>query len=106
MCGKGVQFVRVIFLDIDGVLNRRADWNRLYSLNDACIRSFLAFAKKRHASVVLTSSWRNGFDVKVPENSSEPVRRLLKKLEAGGVCVTDCSRGFVNDRKIKFVRRR
>lgn len=51
----------LIFLDIDGVLNRQKEWKKPYTLNIINIERFCAFAKKNQGKVILTSSWRSGF---------------------------------------------
>lgn len=51
-----------IFLDVDGVLNTKADWARkVYSLNGKCVSAFCRLVM--HVSgpkIVLSSTWRNG----------------------------------------------
>ena len=54
----------VIFLDVDGVLNRKSDWVRPFSLNSSCVQMFVKLVRKlekREAvEIVLSSSWRAG----------------------------------------------
>lgn len=54
----------VIFLDVDGALNRKADWVRPFSLNQTCVQVFVQLVRKleKHGGVeiVLSSSWRAG----------------------------------------------
>ena len=78
-----------IFLDIDGVLNTSSQWKRMYQLDDECIARFSAYARTLAAPsrirIVLTSSWKNGFD---PAGRHSPqVQELLGKLAANGLSV-------------------
>ena len=34
-----------IFLDIDGVLNCKADWNKPYTINNKCLDNFIGLCK-------------------------------------------------------------
>ena len=57
-----------IFLDIDGVLNCKADWNKPYTINNKCLDNFVKLCKdlsKKYGvvKIVLTSSWKEGFDI-------------------------------------------
>ncbi len=54
-----------IFLDIDGVLNRKSDWRNPFTLNGECVSAFFKFLERaKHiygdAVIVLSSSWRLG----------------------------------------------
>lgn len=57
-----------IFLDIDGVLNTESDWRRPFTLNKKCVGAFLGYIqelrknKKDEVSIILTSSWKTGFN--------------------------------------------
>ena len=51
-----------IFLDIDGVLNKKSNWKTPYYLNAENINNFKAFLKTvNNPKIVLISSWRKGF---------------------------------------------
>lgn len=70
--------MKAIFLDIDGVLNTQADWSKMYTLNPLCMSEFMAYAKRcMPVAVVLTSSWRKGYDGFESEKNSEPIQRLI-----------------------------
>ncbi len=73
----------LLFLDIDGVLNTSAQWKRMYSLNDDCIARFADYVHSlpsEEAKIILTSSWKNGFD---PAGRHSPqIRELIDKLDA------------------------
>ena len=71
-----------IFLDIDGVLNTSAQWKRMYQLDNGCIARFneyiRALSTKGSVRIILTSSWKNGFD---PAGHHTPqIQALIAKL--------------------------
>lgn len=71
-----------IFLDIDGVLNTSAQWKRMYQLDNGCIAQFTDYmrmlATKGNVKIILTSSWKNGFD---PAGHHTPqIQALIAKL--------------------------
>ncbi len=53
-----------IFLDIDGVLNMESEWRVPYHLNNSCISvlNLLIESAKEDVHIVLSSTWRAGFD--------------------------------------------
>ena len=77
-----------LFLDIDGVLNTSAQWKRMYSLNDECIAHFADYVHtlpSKEAKIILTSSWKNGFD---PAGHHSPqIKELIKKLATHGLSI-------------------
>lgn len=73
-----------IFLDIDGVLNRKLDWQRMFTFNNACLNNFdsllgyLCNKQKYTVKIILTSTWRTGFC----ENNTDifaPLIQILNK---------------------------
>lgn len=77
-----------LFLDIDGVLNTSAQWKRMYSLNDECIAHFADYVHSLpsdDAKIILTSSWKNGFD---PAGRHSPqIKELIEKLAVHGLSI-------------------
>ena len=72
-----------IFLDVDGVLNRARDWERmLFPLNLECIRWFgetvKALREQYEVHLILSSSWRDGFQLR--GTHSRQVAELVQKL--------------------------
>lgn len=68
-----------IFLDVDGVLNTKTQWKRMYQLDRRCIERFGAFAKSLgDCRVVLSSTWRGGFSE--DGNHAQHVRELISEL--------------------------
>jgi len=51
----------VIFLDLDGVINCRADWVHPYSIRPRCVKALAKLVKSLNADIVLTSSWKTGW---------------------------------------------
>ena len=76
-----------IFLDVDGVLNKSSKWKRMFHLDDECIACFARYAKrispKSSPKVVLTSTWKNGFQH--DGNHSSPVMELVSRLREYGI---------------------
>jgi len=78
-----------IFLDVDGVLNTKADWARkLYSLNSRCVGSFCTLLSSLNdPKVVLSSTWRNG--IAMDGTTAVHIDDLLKALEPAGIKTLD-----------------
>ena len=74
-----------IFLDVDGVLNTSDQWKRMYQLDKKCVSRFAEYAKtlKGNVRVILTSSWKNGFD---PAGKHTPqIQTLIDSLASHGI---------------------
>ena len=74
-----------IFLDIDGVLNTSDQWKRMYQLDKKCVSRFTEYAKALQGAVriILTSSWKNGFD---PTGKHTPqIQALIDSLASHGI---------------------
>lgn len=69
-----------IFLDIDGVLNTYNDFSKKpYTLNKECVDNFLQFIHKvNEPKIILTSSWRKGFEKDYNECSPQ-IQKLIDK---------------------------
>lgn len=80
----------IIFLDIDGVLNTRNDWKRPYSLNPDCVAGFKLYMaekmNKYRCTVVLTSSWKAGFDY--VGLHSKQIQALIDTLAKDNIKIT------------------
>ena len=77
-----------IFLDVDGVLNTKNQWKRMFTLDGSCIKRFSDYAKavsQGTPKVILTSTWKNGYSN--DGKHSEPVMRLINSLRKHGVSV-------------------
>lgn len=81
-----------IFLDIDGVLNNKSDWNKPYMINQKCLNNFVDLCRslsKKYGiiRIVLTSSWKEGFDK--TGNNSPQITNLMEKLNIYGFVISD-----------------
>lgn len=96
-----------IFLDIDGVLNKREQWGRMYSLDKECIKNFCLFIKQindENVSIILTSSWRSGFVTTKNNRNSPQIKQLEKMLGEYGVSIrskTPKIKGKKRDKEIE-----
>ena len=86
-----------IFLDVDGVLNQEADWQRPFTLNRKCVKAFQAMLRdleERYddVSVILSSSWRSGWEAdRQPAHIQElcnlvPIKDVTP-MAAGGIAI-------------------
>ncbi|MCM1082303.1 MAG: HAD domain-containing protein [Clostridium sp.] len=79
-----------VFLDIDGVLNKKEQWSRLYYLDRECIKQFCTFIneiRKYYVYIILTSSWRNGFISTKNKNNTPQIKQLEQMLGEYGVSI-------------------
>lgn len=78
-----------IFLDIDGVLNTKEDWNRkVYSLNPKCVAAFCRLLRHLpQPKIVLSSTWRNG--IARDGSTAVHIDDLLKVLGPAGIHTVD-----------------
>lgn len=78
-----------IFLDIDGVLNTKEDWEkRLYSLNIRCVDVFCDLLKNMdNPKIVISSTWRNG--LARDGSTATHIEELLKALNRVGITSVD-----------------
>ena len=96
---------KVIFFDIDGVLNTSEQWNRAYSLKNSCIATFCTFVKKSKADIVMISSWRKGFVSKHNMENLPQIRVLEEKLANYGVEISDKTPVLVGRKRDKEIER-
>lgn len=55
----------IVFLDIDGVLNKSTQWKNMFSLDNNCIENFCRYIHSlniKDKKIILTSTWKNGWD--------------------------------------------
>ena len=76
-----------IFLDVDGVLNTEEDWHRPLTLNRSCVNAFqsaleLAATRFEDVSVILSSSWRLGWN---SEQQPRHLRELCRAIPIAGI---------------------
>lgn len=76
--------MKVIFLDVDGVLNSVRDGYSLQLENDYHFEMLKKIVDATEANIVLSSSWRIGFSMhRLPE------RNLVERLEKYGMQIMD-----------------
>ena len=86
-----------IFFDIDGVLNS-ANWDEeSFPIDLNCLKNFADtvnfFRKKYDVHLIMSSSWRDGFDLK--NGHSEDVAAILKKMQKFNLEVEDKTPFFI-----------
>ena len=81
-----------LFFDVDGVLNREADWVNKFALHAPCVKAFgklcsTIAGKYGEVTPVLISTWRAGIGTN--GRNSPQVDALKSALASVGVSVTD-----------------
>ncbi len=94
-----------IFFDIDGVLNTSSQWQKLFSLNEECIKNFCEMVKQTGGEPVMVSSWRTGFIATRHEDNEEPVRRLETLFAQYGVEIKDKTPKLIGRPREKEIER-
>jgi hypothetical protein len=87
--------MKVIFLDVDGVLNSFKTMNTDNSLEWGLIRNLAAIVKATDAKIILTSSWRL---------STEALRSLMDALMCYDLSISGCTQEGVNMRTFENTR--
>lgn len=75
--------MKVIFLDVDGVLNSAQDGYSIRLRTDSHLKLLQRIVKKTGAKIVLSSSWRIGF--------TPASRNLLARFKEYGLELMDCT---------------
>ena len=75
--------MKVIFLDVDGVLNSSQDGYSIRLRTDSHLKLLQRIVKKTGAKIVLSSSWRIGF--------TPASRNLLARFKECGLELMDCT---------------
>ena len=77
-----------IFLDVDGVLNKKSDWVKPFSLNPKCVRNFIELVNRiPNAKIVLSSTWRNG--IARDGSRAAHIEDLMVLISAAGITTID-----------------
>lgn len=88
-----------IFLDIDGVLNKRSQWRiHSYPLDSGCIEDFCNFANHIGGKIILTSSWRKGFVCSHSSSNSRQIQELEKELDRYNIRISGKVSDNISDR--------
>lgn len=84
--------MKVIFLDIDGVLNSQETFRKvrehfdatgewLVEIDDEMVKRLARIVRETSAEIVLSSSWRNFFDTRTLTPHNESAQGLVDSLE-------------------------
>lgn len=80
-----------IFLDVDGVLNTKADWKNMFSLRNECVTSFNNYlanlSVKNEIRIVLSSSWKKGFSYN--GSHAAHIKRLIQSVHGSIIAKTE-----------------
>lgn len=88
-----------VFLDIDGVLNKRSQWRiHSYPLDSGCIENFCNFANHISGKIILTSSWRKGFVCSHSNSNSRQIQELEKEFDKYGLRISGKVLDDISDR--------
>lgn len=68
-------------LDVDGVLNKKSQWNRSGTLDKICLDNFVLAFSGINVKTILISSWRYEFVSRGNPNNSPQIKNLEKQLE-------------------------
>lgn len=77
-----------VLLDVDGVLNKKSQWNRSGALDKICLDNFALAFSGLSVKIILISSWRYGFISRGNPNNSPQIKNLEKQLEERGLFLT------------------
>ena len=76
-----------LFLDIDGVLNRRSDWDKKFYMNPECLQAFDELINKLHKKydlrIILSSTWRFAMSNDESDSVLLPLNTVLHKYNLG-----------------------
>ena len=76
-----------LFLDIDGVLNRRSDWDKKFYMNPECLQAFDELINKLHKKydlrIILSSTWRFAMSNDESDSVLLPLNTVLHKYHLG-----------------------
>ena len=84
--------MKVIFLDIDGVLNcqsSKSSCNAMLGIDDDKVRRLKEIIEKTNAKIVLISSWKNDWQKIYKEQQGYMANYLDKKLKRHGLVIMD-----------------
>lgn len=95
-----------LFLDIDGVLNTKADWKRMYTLRKENIENMCR--DYPNSKIILISSWKLGFISSKNPSNSAPIKELESLLNNGVRIVgkVDSTKKFRDEQIAEYIKER
>lgn len=93
--------MKYIFLDIDGVLNTQDSWIKLYQINKELVKNLALIVEKTNAKIILTSSWRKGWDENNPTPQIIRLKEIFSEYNIKILDVTPVLNGRKRDDEIK-----
>lgn len=90
--------MKVIFLDIDGVLNCKNSKSSCYGLmgiDNKKVELLKSIIDKSNAKIVLISSWRTGWEKIHKGQQNYMADYLDRKLKRYGLCITDKTDDYI-----------
>ena len=93
--------MKVIFLDVDGVLNFNTTEaiapNGCMGIADSCVKKLKHIVDETHAFIVLVSSWKQEWNMDF-ERCLPNGKYLVKKLDRRGLHIMDKTDDHIDDR--------
>jgi hypothetical protein len=93
-----------VFLDIDGVLNSSRSWNTKYYIDEECVKNLREIVKDNDIRIILTSTWRAGFD-KINKKHTINVQNLLNILHKYNMDIYDVTEQHISGDRSKEIER-
>ena len=88
------------FLDIDGVLNKKSDWDKKFFINPQCLAAFKGLLSyDKDPVVVLSSTWRMG----VSKTGDVSDSGLLSTIEKSGIHISDVTPNAPNKTRLEEI---
>lgn len=94
-----------IFLDLDGVINVESSWKRkLYDINDKCVQSLAQIVLNLNGKIILTSSWRLGYDKSLNHNHSAQIKELISAFAKYNMIIADVTGHSLDDNRYREIQ--
>lgn len=96
------EFEKIIFLDIDGVLNDEGEQRNKQVINPVFVSNLAKIVKATNADIILTSSWRGcvldyyRYDGDINELKKKDVEVLLKLFKENNLEIAGITPMFFN----------
>ncbi|MBR5406673.1 MAG: hypothetical protein IK111_03410 [Lachnospiraceae bacterium] len=80
---------RYCFFNVDGLLNKKSDWKKPFTLNYGLANFFCFFLAEHDLIPVLTSSWRLGFNGAGDKDNAPYIKELEAIFDSYGLKISD-----------------